>query len=71
MCEMCGNIGRCHPRCPNATEPIIKGYCEQCKDELREDYEYYTDNENHKFCSEDCALEYHGVESKEWEYEEE
>ena len=30
---------------------------------------YYTDNDNNKFCSEDCALEYHGIESKEWDYE--
>ena len=70
MCEICGNIGRCHSRCPNAPEPTIRGYCEQCEDGLREDYEYYKDNENHKFCSEECALEYHGVKSKEWEYEE-
>ena len=60
----------CHPRCPNAPEPKVRGHCEQCNEELREDYEYYTDSENNKFCSDDCALEYHGIKSREWEEEE-
>jgi hypothetical protein len=46
----------------------VRGHCEQCGDELREDYEYYTDNEDNTFCSDDCAVKYHGIESKEWDY---
>lgn len=69
MCSECRQTP-CHPRCPNALEPPIRGYCEHCKGQLREDYEYYTDNEDNKFCSEDCALEYHGIKYKEWEEEE-
>lgn len=68
MCNICFS-SPCLSRCPNAPEPKVRGYCEQCGDQLREDYEYYTDNDNNKFCSEDCALEYHGIESKEWDYE--
>ena len=70
MCEYCGYVGGHHPRCPNALEPKVRGHCEQCGMDLREDYEYFVDNENNKFCSEDCSLEYHGVRSKEWEEEE-
>lgn len=69
MCEYCHYIGGHHPRCPNAPEPEIRGYCEQCNEELREDYEYYIDNESNKFCSEECALKYYGVKYREWEAE--
>ena len=68
MCEHCHCIGGHHPRCPNAQEPKVRGYCGQCKKELREDYEYYTDNEDNMFCSDECALEHHGIKSKEWDY---
>lgn len=70
MCEYCYLIGGHHSRCPNAPEPKVQGYCKECGKELRVDYEYYTDNEDNEFCSKDCALDYHGIESKEWDYEE-
>lgn len=69
MCDVCWQIP-CHPRCPNAPEPKIRGYCEQCGEGLREDYEYYTDDKDNKFCSDGCALEYYGVKSNEWDWEE-
>lgn len=70
MCEIC-HSNPCLSRCPNAPEPKVRGRCEKCGKELREDYEYYTDNEGNKFCSDDCALEYHGIKSQEWtDYEE-
>ena len=68
MCEIC-HSSFCSRRCPNASESKVKGRCEQCGEELREDYEYYTDNENNKFCSEDCAVEYHGIKIQDWDYE--
>lgn len=71
MCEYCHWISGHHPRCPNAPEPKVRGCCEQCGEELREDYEYYTNNDDNKFCSDDCAKEYHGIKSKEWEEREE
>ena len=71
VCEYCHCIGGHHPRCPNAPEPKVRGNCKQCGEELREDYEYYTDKEKNIFCSDDCAKEYNGIESKEWEDEEE
>ena len=70
MCEYCHYDSGHHPRCPNAPEPKTMGFCKQCGEGLREDYEFYTDNEENKFCSGDCALEYHGIESKGWEEEE-
>lgn len=70
MCIECRQTP-CHPRCPNAPEPKVRGRCEQCGEELREDYEYYTDNKDNKFCSDDCVKEYHGIKSKEWDYKEE
>ena len=70
MCEYCHCDVSHLPRCPNAPDPKIRGHCEQCKEELREDYEYYIDNEDNKFCSDDCAIKYHGIKSEEWNYEE-
>ena len=70
MCNECRQTV-CHPLCPNATEPKVMGRCAKCGDDLREDYVYYTDNENNKFCSDDCAMEYHGIKFKEWGREEE
>ena len=69
MCEYCLRVIGHHPSCPYSPEPEIRDYCLQCNEPLREDYEYYSDNENNNFCSEDCAIEYHGIKSKEWEYE--
>ena len=65
MCSECGYTP-CHPRCPNAPEPKIMGYCEQCGYELREDYEYYVDNTDNEFCSFECAVKHCGIKSKEW-----
>jgi hypothetical protein len=69
MCEYCHRYPH-HPLCPEAPEPPIRGHCEYCDTDLREDYEYFTDNEDNKFCSEDCAMKHHGITSKEWEKEE-
>lgn len=69
MCEICRNHP-CLSRCPNAPEPKIMGFCLQCSEELREDYEYSKDNEGNKFCSDECAIKYHGIESEKWDYEE-
>lgn len=69
MCEICHSVP-CLNRCPNAPEPKVRGYCEKCGDDLREDYEYYADNEGNKFCSYECALEYHEIKSMEWDYDE-
>ena len=68
MCEIC-HRNPCLNRCPNSPDPKIRGSCDHCGKRLREDYEYYTDNEGNKFCSDDCALEYHGIKSMEWDYE--
>lgn len=69
MCEICLN-NPCLSRCPNAPEPKIRGCCKRCGVGLREDYEYYTDNEDNMFCSDDCAIKYHDIKSKEWDFEE-
>ena len=68
MCEICLS-NPCSSRCPNAPEPKVRGHCKQCREDLREDYEYYIDNKDNEFCSEDCALEYHGIKSEIWEEE--
>lgn len=65
MCDIC-HQNPCHPSCPNASEPDIRGYCGKCGDELREDYEYYTDSDDNEFCSYDCAVEYHDIKPKKW-----
>lgn len=65
MCSECRQTP-CHPRCPNAPEPIAFGYCEQCGKGLRGDYEYFTDSYGNTFCSLECALDYYGIKSSEW-----
>jgi hypothetical protein len=66
MCSECQQTP-CHSRCPNAPDPKVKGRCIRCGDELREDYQYYTDNYGNEFCSDDCAIEHHGIKSKDWD----
>lgn len=68
MCSECYQTP-CHPRCPNATTPSVLGYCDECGDEIRQDYEYYTDKNENKYCSIDCAISYYGVKAKEWNCE--
>ena len=70
MCEYCHQSPH-DCRCPNAPDPKIRGRCDRCGEELIEAYEYYTDEEDNVFCSEDCAIMYHGIKSKEWDCEEE
>ena len=65
MCRECRQVPH-HPKCPNALEPIFLGYCELCGEGLREDYEYYTDDNGYRFCSENCAIEFYGIRAKEW-----
>ena len=68
MCEYCKlPCGLHHPSCPKAQDPPVMGYCIQCNQELRQDYEYYIDNEDNKFCSEECAIQYHGIKEMEWD----
>lgn len=51
---------------PDAPIPRKMGECAQCGYELREDYSYYEDDEGNKFCSKDCAWDYHKIEEKDW-----
>lgn len=62
MCSECRQTP-CHPRCPNAPEPKIAEQCKQCGEELQEGYEYYTDYDNNKFCSVECALYFYDIKS--------
>ena len=65
MCEICKQA-HCLSKCPNADEPKFVDTCDRCSEELREDYTYWTDVDGHKFCSEDCAIEYYQIEEAEW-----
>ena len=59
MCCICGQYP-CHSQCPNY-ECNRVGDCEQCGEELYEEYEIWTDDNGNKFCSEDCAKDYYGI----------
>ena len=59
MCEICG-YSRCVPRCPNYI-PATIGCCEQCHEPLYDAQPVWTDNEQHTFCSEECAEEFHEI----------
>ena len=51
---------------PDAPEPRIMGECMNCKEELREDYSYFTDDYENTFCCRDCALEFYNLRETEW-----
>ena len=68
MCDECRQIP-CHPRCPNAAPPKVRGTCLQCGEELLDGYDYYVDDERNTFCSSCCAADYHGIKCCEWEDE--
>lgn len=68
MCE----VYKSHPcdsRCPNADDPEIIGVCAECGENLRADDLYAVDNDGNVFCDEDCAIEYHGIEEREYDYD--
>ena len=41
--------------------PRIIGACELCEEELWDGQEIWTDDEGNRFCSEECAKEFHGI----------
>lgn len=59
MCTVCGQYP-CHYNCPNCA-PKKFGVCAQCGEKIYENMELWSDNDNNKFCSEECAKEYHGI----------
>lgn len=68
MCEICRQTP-CHNMCPNADEPKIIGHCDNvnCGEPLREDYTFFTDNDDNMFCSLNCALAYYGIHEEEYD----
>lgn len=54
MCDMCWQTP-CHPRCPNAPEPLVIHYCIHCGVKIREGDCYY-DIDGEPWC-EDCIRE--------------
>jgi hypothetical protein len=53
--------------CPNANPVKIHGYCKKCYEPLPDDYTYWTDYDDNRFCSERCAEEWNKIEEKNWE----
>ena len=70
-CEFCHHDNPHDYRCPNAEPPKSYDKCQQCYITLRHDYPYVIDSEGNIFCSEDCAIKFHGITETEWEDEDE
>ena len=51
----------------DVADPAMFGACKNCLENrktftaLTSDYEAYIDDEKNLFCSEECAMEYHGI----------
>ena len=39
----------------------ILGFCRNCGEYITDEYEYFVDDENFKFCTDKCYLEYYGI----------
>ena len=64
MCNEC-HQEKCSPMCGNFnSEPMCQ--CKQCHQIIFFNNDYITDNEDNIFCSDDCAIKYHGIVEKEW-----
>ncbi len=58
MCSVCLSVP-CHPRCPNAPEPVPMYKCKKCGEGIFEGDKYF-DNGNSEICSycmEDMSME--------------
>lgn len=66
MCEMCHSIP-CHPRCPNAPEPVPVLKCRRCKEGIFEGDRYYTTKTAYIY--EECLGEMTATELLEYEEE--
>jgi hypothetical protein len=55
ICELCGNYP-CDYRCPNAPEPPIVFYCDECGEPIYEGDTYYQVDLD-KYC-EDCMNDF-------------
>lgn len=49
MCEICRQVP-CHPRCPNAPEPVPVYECTECHEGIFDDEKYF-DGPNGPICS--------------------
>ena len=59
MCEVCGST-HCVSSCPNYMPKVI-GRCEKCGEHIYDNGAIWIDDNNNKFCSEECAEEYYGI----------
>lgn len=65
MCDICLH-SPCLNVCPNSAHTLIKGYCKQCKSEIREDCTYWKDYIGYIYCSRECAIQYNEITENEW-----
>lgn len=59
MCEICLSV-KCLSRCPNADEIKIAN-CDFCNEDIIEGCELWTDENDYKYCSEECAIKNNGI----------
>lgn len=59
ICDICGRYPH-NSRCPNY-ETHVYGECANCGFEILKDEEYDTDDARMLFCSDECAMQYHGI----------
>lgn len=58
MCDICMQ-SPCHPRCPNAPEPVPEYWCSECGEGIFDGDEYFDSQEGPicKNCMEDMTIE--------------
>ncbi len=59
MCDICHSVP-CRARCPNAAAKTVE-ICAFCHSGIEEGDRFFTDKYGNTFCSDDCALEFHGI----------
>lgn len=67
LCDDC-RLAICDARCPNMDdETTVVSQCTQCHNNIYAREELWKDSDDYKFCSQECAMEYHDIkEERDW-----
>lgn len=70
MCDVCLQVGKCDPRCPNADDEKSYCLCASCETDIFfGDENVVVDADNNIFCDNECLMDYYGCRYFDWSSE--